>query len=218
MEMDRQVPSEQQPNWRRRPRIVDPALQLKYSVIIALFGTIISLTFCTLLYLQSYETQKEAAELCGSDAAGHFEARGATITRYMVTATGMVSLFLIVFGIIVTHRVAGPLFVMNRYLKLLGEGRIPTTRPLRKKDELQEFYSNLLAVIEFVRRQATADARDLGTVLERLSPVASTGETREAIETVRRIRERNEQAIAVSERNELAIAVSERNEQAIAVK
>src|SRR6266851_4355147 len=99
MKMDRQAPSEQQPTWRRRPRIVDPALQLKYSIIIALFAAIISL-------------------------------------------------FLVVFGIIVTHRVAGPLFVMNGYLKTLGEGQIPTTRPLRKKDELQEFYSSLLAVIE----------------------------------------------------------------------
>lgn len=183
--------------WRRRPRIVDPGLQLKYSIIIALFGTIISLTFCSLLYFQSLETQNEAAEVCGIDAAGHFATRGATITRYMVTATAMVSLFLIVFGIIVTHRVAGPLFVMNRYLKALGEGQIPTTRPLRKKDELQEFYSNLLVVIESLRRQATADAKDLGTVVERLSPVASGAEAREAIETVRRIRERNEQAIAV---------------------
>ncbi len=197
MKMDRHAPSEQQPTWRRRPRIVDPALQLKYSIIIALFGAIISLTFCSLLYFQSYETQREAIEVCGIDAVGHFASRGAAITRYMVTATGMVSLFLIVFGIIVTHRVAGPLFVMNRYLKLLGEGKIPTTRPLRKKDELQEFYSNLLAVIESIRRQATADAKDLGTVLERLSPVASTVEAKEAIETVRRIRERSEQAIAV---------------------
>ncbi len=197
MKMDRQVPSEQRPDWRRRPRIVDPALQFKYSIIIALFGAIISLTFCSLLYFQSYETQRDVVELCGIDAVGHFASRGAAITRYMVTATALVSLFLVVFGIIVTHRVAGPLFVMNGYLKTLGEGQIPTTRPLRKKDELQDFYSSLLAVIEFVRRQTTADAKDLATVLERLSPVASTAEAREAIETVRRIRERNEQAIAV---------------------
>src|SRR5260370_14503503 len=136
MKMDRQVPSEQRRDWRRRPWIVDPALQFKYSIIIALFGAIISLTFCSLLYFQSYETQRDVVELCGIDAVGHFASRGAAITRYMVTATALVSRFLVVFGIIITHRGARPLFLINVYLKTLGEGQIPTTRPLRKKDEL----------------------------------------------------------------------------------
>src|SRR5260370_10710988 len=156
MKMDGQVPSGQCADWRGGPRLVDPALTFKYSIIIALLGAIISVTFCSLLYFQSYETQRDVVELCGIDAVGHFASRGAAITRYMVTATALVSLFLVVFGIIVTHRVAGPLFVMNGYLKTLGEGQIPTTRPLRKKDELQDFYSSLLAVIEFVRRRTTA--------------------------------------------------------------
>src|ERR1700687_3958862 len=146
MKMDRQVPSEQQPEqqptWRRRPRLVQPALQLKFSIIIALFGVIFSLTFCSLLYLQSYETQKDAAAFCGSDAVAHFASRGTAITGYMLAATGLITTLMILFAITATHRVAGPVLVMTRYLKQLGEGQIPSTRPLRKQDELQEFYGS----------------------------------------------------------------------------
>lgn len=39
-----------------------------------------------------------------------------------------------------THRIAGPLYVMSNYMKDIINGKIPDTRPLRKSDELKEFY------------------------------------------------------------------------------
>lgn len=184
-----------QRTWRRRPRIVHPALQIKYGAMIAVFGTVIGLTFCSLLWVQGHELRREAFDFCGSEAVSHFAKRVSSVTLHAVTATALISALLTVFGLVATHRVAGPIFVMNRYLKYLGEGRIPVTRPLRKNDELKDFYANLMVVIEMLRRQATEDATALATAVEKLSPVATSSETQKAVEALRRIQARKESSL-----------------------
>lgn len=184
-----------QGTWRRRPRIIDPALQFKYGGLIAAFGMIIALTFCSLLWVQGHEMRREAMDFCGSEALAFFSRRVSSITAYALIATGLISVLLTVFGLVATHRVAGPIFVMNRYLKYLGEGRIPTTRPLRKNDELKDFYGNLMIVIENLRRQATAEAAELAAAVDKLAPVATTPESQKALDALRRMRGHKEKSV-----------------------
>ncbi len=56
--------------------------------------------------------------------------------------------FIIVQGIILyimlilkTHRISGPVYVMSNYIKEMLNGKYPHPRPLRKHDELGEFYA-----------------------------------------------------------------------------
>ena len=46
-------------------------------------------------------------------------------------------------SITVTHRICGPMFVMERYLREMAAGRFPKKRPLRQKDAFKEFYDVL---------------------------------------------------------------------------
>ena len=183
------------PRWRRRPRIVHPALQFKYGGMIAAFGMVIALTFCSLLWVQGHEMRREAMDFCGSEAVAYFAKRVSSITAYALSATALISALLTVFGLVATHRVAGPIFVMNRYLKYLGEGRIPVTRPLRKNDELKDFYASLMVVIEQLRRQATEEAAELAAAVEKLSPLAATPESQKALDALRRMRGKKETAV-----------------------
>jgi hypothetical protein len=145
-----------------------------------------------------------------------------SITVYALTATALISALLTLFGLVATHRVAGPIFVMNRYLKYLGEGRIPVTRPLRKNDELKDFYASLMVVIEQLRRQATEEAAELAAAVERFSPLAATPETKKAIDALRRMQGKKENAVeakwtpspAPSSRPELG-AVARASSQAV---
>ena len=52
---------------------------------------------------------------------------------------------------LVPHRVAGPLYQISRYLEVLGEGRYPDVRPLRKRDELHDFFEVFSNTIEALR-------------------------------------------------------------------
>ncbi|MFC1670279.1 hypothetical protein ACFL20_07780 [Spirochaetota bacterium] len=43
-----------------------------------------------------------------------------------------------------THYISGPVFVMNRHINDLLDGKDPEARPLRDKDEFSELYSSLI--------------------------------------------------------------------------
>jgi hypothetical protein len=72
----------------------------------------------------------------------------AKIIRYNIFILLGVLAIIIIQGIILfvllikkTHRIAGPVYLMSNYLKEIMQGKIPVTRPLRKKDELVDFYN-----------------------------------------------------------------------------
>ena len=57
---------------------------------------------------------------------------------------GMLALLVIavgLMGIVVTHKVAGPVFKMTRQLERLGDGSWEVPHPLRKGDELEDFFA-----------------------------------------------------------------------------
>jgi hypothetical protein len=68
----------------------------------------------------------------------------------MVAAVGIA---VATWGLILTHRISGPLFVLTRHLGILAEGRYPEVRGLRKSDELDYFYTAFEVAIESMRKR-----------------------------------------------------------------
>ena len=54
-------------------------------------------------------------------------------------------------GVIVTHRVAGPIHKMKRLLGYVGDGHLRLTEKLRKGDELQHFFDAFERMVESLR-------------------------------------------------------------------
>jgi hypothetical protein len=52
-----------------------------------------------------------------------------------------------------THRIAGPVYVMSRYIKDIIKGEYPVMRKIRKKDELQEFYAQFSSMVDVLRER-----------------------------------------------------------------
>ncbi len=73
-------------------------------------------------------------------------------------------------GIIVTHKVAGPLFKMKRQIQLLGEGKLRMPLPLRKGDELGDFFRVLEVTVAKLRESRRAEVARLGQIIEQLPP------------------------------------------------
>lgn len=179
---------------RRRWRIVDRPFQMKYTMMVVGFTAIISLMYSTLVYLEHYEVQKEIGEYCGSSAAAHLFQRSTSIIGYILAATFLISTLVAFLGMIATHRIAGPLFVMNRYLGVLTTGRIPFMRPLRKNDELKKFYATLQTFVESLGRRERNEAERLKSALETLTPLATTRESQQALQSLRTMFERKLEA------------------------
>lgn len=80
---------------------------------------------------------------CELRQAGTFDRleRGRLRILWAMIVTGMLLVLgLAVYGIKMTHRVAGPLFKVSLYLSKMREGRFDKVYNLRKGDQLVEFY------------------------------------------------------------------------------
>jgi len=54
-------------------------------------------------------------------------------------------------GIVITHKVAGPIFKMKRLLREVGDGKLVVPGRLRKGDELVEFFDVFATMVEKLR-------------------------------------------------------------------
>jgi len=164
----------QEKKIRRRTFLVDRHFQLKYTMIIVLVGVVVS----AILGFFIYKLTAENRELLGIDAAmmGEVEKFDQRQMFYLVGFVVAMAVFLFFWGILITHKVAGPIFIITRYLKELREGRAPRTRPLRRGDELKEFFDEFAGAVSALRQRNVEEAQTLEQLageLEKSSPDAA---------------------------------------------
>lgn len=148
---------------QRRVYLINPPFQLKYILLLMACGGVLAVAFG----LWNHQVQQHAVEAAVSDPA-HRDAivRGG---RLMIWAMGGVCALAVLalgaVGFLMTHRIAGPLFVMSYFLELLAEGRFPPPRALRRHDELKAFHAQFLKSVEAMKER---EARHLQRIQEAL--------------------------------------------------
>ncbi len=130
---------------RRRIFLVDRKFQFKWTAIIVAVGVLISAGLGFFIVKLTLDLN----ESLGIDDALMAEAtRGDSLGIYLLVGFVVVmALALFVWGIFMTHRVAGPIYIISRYLRQIGEGEVPRPRPLRRGDDLQEFFETFSAML-----------------------------------------------------------------------
>jgi nitrogen fixation/metabolism regulation signal transduction histidine kinase len=71
-------------------------------------------------------------------------------------------------GILVTHRVAGPIYKMKRLLGYVGDGHLRLTEKLRKGDELQHFFDTFEKMVESLRNRQEIEIGKLDSAIRDL--------------------------------------------------
>jgi methyl-accepting chemotaxis protein len=95
--------------------------------------------------------------------------------EYVVFAIVIVSALLLlvlgvgVAGVVVTHKVAGPVFKMKRLLGELGKGHFRVVARLRKGDELQYFFDAFNDAAEQLSRRQEDEIEQIGSVISILA-------------------------------------------------
>jgi nitrogen fixation/metabolism regulation signal transduction histidine kinase len=69
-------------------------------------------------------------------------------------------------GIVVTHKVAGPIFKMTKQLEALGKGHWEVPRPLRKGDELVSFFGSFREMVQRLRDRREHEIELLDATLD----------------------------------------------------
>jgi hypothetical protein len=99
------------------------------------------------------------------------------------------------FGLVFTHRVAGPVYVMNLYVEALSAGHYPRLRPLRKYDELKKFFDRFSHAVDRIRAREAEEAQALSQAMAAFQPLATTEEARAALKTLEELLSRKREAV-----------------------
>ncbi len=85
----------------------------------------------------------------------------------------LLTLFLGAYGIVMTHRVAGPLFKISNYLKRITDGRLGVVYDLRKGDELVDFFAVFKQMHGALKGRLEHDVEMLHKAIESLEALAA---------------------------------------------
>ena len=160
------------PKYKRKMSnyLLDKKLQLRYVLVVTILSAIIAGTLGFMIYdqrrLASESIESDLAALTQSDAnnqsfqenvASDLESEDKALVYKMIGAGLGLIVILSLYLVIMTHKVAGPLFKVSLYFERMAEGRLGNVTPLRRGDMLVDFFDNFKTMHEAVRAREVAD-------------------------------------------------------------
>jgi hypothetical protein len=152
--------------------LLDKRLQLRYVLLVTLLSAAISAVLGVMIYhqmrLASEDVRANMAGLFDDDdddtkadaaqIADDMEGRDRTL-MYEMAAVGMgLVVILSAYLVIMTHKVAGPLYKVGLYFDKMAAGRLGHVTPLRRGDMLTDFYDGFSEMHGAVRSRLATDA------------------------------------------------------------
>ena len=177
---------------RRFFAIVDKAFQWKYASLVAAMGMALVAGMGLLLY--ESHVQNTSLLLLEQNPELLLEVQAADRLFLLLLSIGIVviGLVLLMVGLLVTHRMSGPLYLARRYLSLISQGGYPEMRDLRRSDEVKAFFDTLSRTVNHLRIRDTEHLRELEEILSilRRQEDAFTPEVREKLfESIEQVRD-----------------------------
>lgn len=172
----------------RRTYLVDRGFQLRYAFLLAALGAGTMAIFGVLVWMHFHELTRGAPLALTSSGAEE------TLVWMAVASVLLSAGILGLLGVLLTHRVAGPVYVMNLHMSALAAGRYPRMRPLRKSDELKAFFDHFAEAVERMRGREVEEAALLEQALGVLAPACTSPEARGALEELRALHRKKRQA------------------------
>ncbi len=171
------------PHLLRKTFLVDRAFQLKYFLIFSSLGGGLT-TFWGILILRVFHEDRIRLGLA-SVGSGLFDGAG-DLFWWCAGILVLLTWFIGMVGLVITHRIAGPAFVMGRAMNELTAGKYPHLRPLRKSDDLNTLYASLGAMVQSLLKTDRDELSAIEKTLELISK-AESGSPNEATTLLREL-------------------------------
>lgn len=133
------------------------------------------------------EVDKKEAENLAEVERRHADIEsGRRRIRILLGGSGVALLvLLVVMGVVITHRIVGPVHKMKRLLRRVSTGRLSIDERLRKGDELEDLFDTFLQMTYSLRAIQRARLATLDGTLKRAE---ATGTSAEVLEGLRALR------------------------------
>ena len=187
------APSSPRPRYKRKLSnyLLDKKLQLRYVIVVTVLSGVIAGALGFMIYQQrraaSESIEKDLAALTQKDASqDQFQEQIASDLQtadqelvYKMVGVGIgLVVILSLYLILMTHKVAGPLFKVSMYFDRMADGRLGVVTPLRKGDMLVDFFTSFKDMHDAVRARAQADVVTLDKAMQALREAQTQGDYR----------------------------------------
>ena len=188
-------PSSPSPHQKHKRKLanylLDKKLQLRYVLVVTILSGVIAGALGFMIYQQrraaSESIEKDLAALTQKDASqDQFQEQIASdlasddhalVYKMVGVGLGLV-IILSLYLILMTHKVAGPLFKVSMYFERMADGRLGVVTPLRKGDMLVDFFTSFKDMHDAVRARAKDDVATMDKAAETLRAAKNQGDYR----------------------------------------
>ena len=167
--------------------LLDKNLQLRYILLVTLLSSVISGALGYMIYdqsrLASESIERDLKVLTVGDTSRQeftsiLAGKDQALVYEMVALGLGLVVILSAYLVIMTHKVAGPLFKVSTYFEQMSEGRLGVVTPLRRGDMLQDFFGDFKAMHESLRARAQTDVEAMERALEALRTAGNQADYR----------------------------------------
>jgi hypothetical protein len=194
------------PVYKRKVRnyLLDVGLQLRYTATIVVVAIFLTAGLGFKMYQATRDVSKVILWTSLVDPASADELQSQFANSDRVVLWGIVGFGVVLIlsisavGILITHKVAGPLHKIASFFGKVRDNRLGATPAnLRKGDELQEFYGAFKEMHASLRGRVEDDVRVIGNALSVLetSPDARSPGLSRALDELRELRKRKEESL-----------------------
>lgn len=146
---------------RRRTYLISPEVQWKWIVSIMVMVFAVSALITVLTYGVIYQAVRASTLQGAAATAGH------TMLWMVLCGLGFATAPALALGfwcLFVSHRICGPVRVMERDLQEFCSGSFPKQRPLRKRDYFKGLHAELWRALNIVRNREEAYRASLARI------------------------------------------------------
>lgn len=156
--------------FRRRKRIIKPRYQLKVAIVTVIFLLIYSLVFGTIIFYPLSEELNSATNIYDQARIAHV-----ALALHKVIWPALIILSFMAFAVVIvlSHRVAGPIYRLEKTIEEFLKGNFKERMRLRKKDEFQEIATFINRLAEFLETSKSSDEKFHSEIKEKLSYISN---------------------------------------------
>jgi len=194
------------PAYKRKVKnyLLDVGLQLRYTATIVVIAVVLTAILGHRIYQATQDTSKVILWTGLVDPATAQELQSQFAQSDRTVMLGIIGFAIILVlsisgvGILLTHKVAGPLYKISSFFGRIRDNRLgPAPAKLRKGDELQDFYLSFREMHQAVRGRVEDDVRVLEGALVAIeaTPEGRSPSIQKALDELRQLRKRKEDSL-----------------------
>lgn len=172
------------PKRKLRNYLLDTGLQLRLASYLLAVATVLSVGLGYLLWSAYRETSRVVA-LADPEVGESIAAALAAEDRWRIVlvsgALAAVLLCILGASVVITHRIAGPAFVLRRTCQQVADGNLSRPRPLRDHDLLVDLADTVSGMVDALREREAADASAMGRAARTLRDPSAGADARGSV-------------------------------------